>query len=85
MSANEIAMVSQQFRRRLEAILTADELACYDAYHQRLQDTLARHDPTSIDVTRDEQAVLEAIARDTQAAALRAQLDILLRISTSPQ
>jgi hypothetical protein len=85
MSANEIAIVSQQYRRRLEAILTPVQLASFDAYQQRLQDAIARRDSAPVGATPDEQAVLDAVALDTEAETLRKQLDILLRITTPPQ
>jgi hypothetical protein len=85
MSADEIAIVSQRYRERIEAILTQQGLAHFDAYHQRLQAALASRDATPIPPTPDEQAVLDEIAMDTQAAALRKQLDILLRIEIPPQ
>ena len=38
-----------------------------------------------IALTPEEQAVLGTLAADTQAAALRTQLDVLLRIATPAQ
>ena len=85
MSADEIASVSQRYRERIETILTPQGLAHFDAYHQRLQAALARRDATPVLPTPDEQVVLDELAMDTQAAALRKQLDILLRIEILPQ
>ena len=85
MSASEIATVSQQYRSRLEAILTQAQLALFDTYPQRLQAAIARRDSAPVDPTPDERAVLDAIALDTQAETLKKQLDILLRITTPPQ
>jgi hypothetical protein len=85
MSANEIAKVSQQYRKRVEAVLTPNELAHFDSYQQRVQAAIARRDTAPIALTPDEQAVLDKIAADTQAAALHKQLDVLLRIEMPPQ
>jgi hypothetical protein len=85
MSANEIATVSQQYRKRIAAILTPDELARFDAYQQRVQAAIARRDTAPVALTPDEQVVLDKIAADTQAAALHKQLDVLLRIEIPPQ
>jgi hypothetical protein len=85
MSANEIAAVTQQYRNRIEAILTPSEMACFDAYQQRIQGTIARRDSGSIALLPDEQAVLDKIAADTQAVALRTQLNVLLRLEIPPQ
>jgi hypothetical protein len=85
MSANEIAMASQQYRRRLEDILTPEQLASFDAYQQRLQDAIARHDSAPVAATPEEQMVLDTVALDFEAETLKKQLDILLRITTPPQ
>jgi hypothetical protein len=85
MSANEIATVTQQYRNRIEAILTPDELACFDAYQQHVQCAIARRDSGPVALAPDEQAVLDKIAADTQAMALRTQLNVLLRIEIPPQ
>jgi hypothetical protein len=85
MSANEIALVSRRYRERIESILTPEQLARFDAYEQRVQVTLARHDATPVLPNAHEQAVLDELAADTQAASLRKQLDILLRIEIPPQ
>ncbi len=42
MSANEIAKVSEQYRGRLAAILTPDQLACFEAYQQRVEVAIAQ-------------------------------------------
>jgi hypothetical protein len=85
MSANEIATVTQQYRNRIEAILTPTELACFDTYQQRVQDAIARRDHKSISPLPDEQVVLDKIEADTQAVTLRTQLNILLRLEIAPQ
>ena len=85
MSANEIATVTQQYRNRIEALLTPDELACFDAYQQRVQGAIDRRDSGSVALISDEQAVLDKIAADTQAVALRTQLNVLLRLEIPPQ
>jgi hypothetical protein len=85
MSANEMATVAQQYRNRLEALLTPVELARFDAYQQRIQAAIARHETVPIALSPEEQAVLDTLAADTQAAALRTQLDVLLRLEIPPQ
>ena len=85
MGSHEITLVSQQFRQRVEALLTPDELALFDAYQQRVQAAITRHDTAPIAQTPAEQAVVSKIAADPQAAALQKQLDILLRIEKPPQ
>jgi hypothetical protein len=85
MSADEMTTLSRRYRERIEAILTPEHLARFDAYQQRVQVAIARRDASPIAPTPGEQAVLDDIAADTQAAALRKQLDILLRIEIPPQ
>jgi hypothetical protein len=85
MSAREIATVSQRYRKRIAAILSPDELARFDTYERRVQAAITRRDTAPVKPTSDEQAVLDKIAADTQAAALHKQLDVLLRITTPPQ
>jgi len=85
MSANEIATVTHQYRKRITALLTSDEIAQYDAYEQRLQEQIAVCPTEPIEQTPVEQAVLTKIAADVQAAALHKQLMVLLRIETLPQ
>jgi len=85
MSASEIATVTHQYRERITAILTPDEVAQYDAYEQRMQAQIDAHDLEPIDRTPVEHAVLAKIAADTQLAALHKQLMVLLRIETLPQ
>jgi hypothetical protein len=85
MTTNEIAAVSHRFRERIATMLSPEELARFDAYQQRVQAAIARRDTAPLALTPDEQAVLNKIAADTQAAALHKQLDILLRIETPPQ
>jgi hypothetical protein len=85
MSADEMTLVSCRYRARIEHLLTPEQLARFDAYEQRVQAALAHHDATPVLPTADEQAVLDELAADTQAASLRKQLDILLRIEIPPQ
>ena len=70
MSASEIAAARRQLRARIEAILAADELAAHDAYQARVQAALDRRDPAPIAPAPAEQAALDKIAHDTEAAAL---------------
>jgi hypothetical protein len=85
MTAGEIATARRHYRERIEALLSPDELARFDAYQQRVAAALARQDPEPVTPTAEEQAVLARLAEDTQAGALRKQLDVLLRIETLPQ
>ncbi|MFL5807048.1 MAG: hypothetical protein ACJ8CR_35625 [Roseiflexaceae bacterium] len=85
MSADEILVISQRYRERIESILTPQQLTRFDAYQQRVQAAIARRDATPVLPTSDEQAVLDELAADMQAATLRKQLDILLRIEIPPQ
>ncbi len=85
MSVNEIATVERQLRERIAALLAPHEQASYDAYRQRIEEAVQRHDIDPIRPTTDEQAALDLIANDTQAAALDKQLRVLLRIETLPQ
>jgi hypothetical protein len=85
MGAHEIAMVSQQYQNRVKAILEPVELACFDAYQQRLQNAVALRNTAPLELAPDEQKVLDKIARDPEAVALRTQLDVLLRIEILPQ
>src|SRR5689334_15024295 len=78
MSAHEIATVTRQYRERVTALLTPDEIARYDAYEQRVQATINVGDPGPIEPTSAEQAIQTKIAADTQAAALHKQLMVLL-------
>ena len=85
MTAQEIAAVSRRFRERVEALLSPQELSRFDAYQRRVAAAAAAHDAAPIAPTAEEQAVLDRLAEDTQAAVLRKQLDVLLRIETLPQ
>jgi hypothetical protein len=78
MTARELTTAYQRWRDRIEDILTPEQLALYDAYHQRLM-------RVPVVPTPDEQAVLDVIEADQQATALDRQLEILLRIQTPPQ
>jgi hypothetical protein len=60
-------------------------MAPFDVYEQRVQAAITRRDITPVLPTPDEQAVLDELAADRQATALRKQLDILLRIEIPPQ
>ena len=83
MSANEIATITRQYRERIRALLTPDEITQYDAYEERVQAKITGREP--IEPTPGERAVLTKIAADVQAAALHKQLMVLLRIETLPQ
>jgi len=85
MSEHEIAIASQQFHERVAAILAPEALACYDAYQQRLREANAQHDAAPVVPTPEEQAALDAIDADMQAAELRKRLRVLMRIETLPQ
>jgi hypothetical protein len=85
MSASEIAAVTRQYRERIIALLTPDEVAQYDAYEQRLEAQIEARDLGPIERTPIEQAVLNKIAADAQADALHKQLMVLLRIEKLPQ
>jgi hypothetical protein len=85
MSASEIDVARRQLRARVETILSADELSIYDAYDDRIRAALAQGSAGVVEATAAEQAVLDKIAHDTQAAALDTQLLALLRVKTLPQ
>jgi hypothetical protein len=85
MSASEIAAVTRQYRERIIALLTPDEVAQYDAYEQRVEAQIEARDLEPIERTPIEQAVLNKIAADVQAEALHKQLMVLLRIEKLPQ
>jgi hypothetical protein len=85
MSVSEIATVTRQYRERITALLAPDEIADYDAYEQRIAAQIDTHDRELIEQTPVEQAILNKIAADAQAAALYKQLMVLLRIETLPQ
>jgi len=78
MTARELTTAYQRWRERIEEILTPDQLALYDAYHQRLM-------RAPVVPTPDEQAILDLIEADQQANVLDRQLEILLRVQTPPQ
>jgi hypothetical protein len=85
MSASEIATVTRQYRERIIALLTPDEVAQYDAYEQRVEAQIKARDPGPIERTPIEQAILNKIAADARAEALHKQLMVLLRIEKLPQ
>jgi hypothetical protein len=85
MTASEITEVTQRLRRRIEAVLTPAQLACYDAYQARIAQQIERRDPAPVPMGADERAVFDLIASDREAAALRKQLDYLTRVATPPQ
>jgi hypothetical protein len=85
MTTHEIAVAKRQYRECVEALLTAEELARFDAYHGRVEASLHTHETDPVMPTAEEQAALTKLAEDTQAAALRKRLDVLLRIDTLPQ
>jgi hypothetical protein len=84
MTADEIGMAHQRYRARVEAILTPDEMACYDSYQRRVEGRLADADAVPVAATPGEQAVLDKIAADIEAAALNKQLMVLLRVDHLP-
>src|SRR5436309_419108 len=69
MSASEITTVTHQYRERITAILTPDEITQYDAYEQRMQAQIAARDLGSFESTPAEQAVLTKIAAATRSSA----------------
>lgn len=85
MSANEITTVTRQYRERVAAILSPGEQAAFDAYQQRIEQSITRRATAPVVPSPEEQAALDTIAADMQAAALRTQLDMLLRLDTPPQ
>lgn len=85
MSTQEIALVRDQYRARIAHILTPDELAEYDAYRARLEQASEVQTVAPVERTAPEQAVLDKIGEDQQAAALHKQLRVLLRVETLPQ
>jgi riboflavin biosynthesis pyrimidine reductase len=85
MTATEIDLVTRRLRARVEAILSGDELAAYDAYRGRVRAAMAQQDARPVEPTPVEQAVLGKIAADTQAAALDKQLLALIRVERLPQ
>jgi hypothetical protein len=85
MHSGEIQRVWQRYRARVSAILTADELACYESYQQRIRRAIDRGDVAPIPVTEDEQAVLDKIAADIEATAIDRQFLALIRVAKLPQ
>jgi hypothetical protein len=85
MTTNEIRSSFERFLARVAAILTADELAIYRAYHQRLEASVARQDPNPVRIVPAEQAVLDKIAADAEAAALRKAYSVLIGLEKLPQ
>lgn len=85
MSSNEITLVNRRYHERVAAILAPDELARYEGYQQRLQAPPAQPDAAPVEPSPAEQAVLDKIMDDQQAAALHKQLMVLLRIEKLPQ
>jgi hypothetical protein len=85
MTAPEIAIVSQRLRERITAILTAQELAHYDAFRARVEAATRSADTSPVQPTPDEQRAIDLIAADRVAASLDQQLMVLLRIVTPPQ
>lgn len=85
MTADEIQVASQHYRARIEALLNADELALYNAYEARVQAGLTTSGIEPTPVLPAEQAVLDTIAADSEAAALYKQVMALLRVEHLPQ
>jgi len=85
MTTDEIRVAFERFMARVTVILTADQLAIYKAYWQRLEASVARQDPNPVAILPREQAVLEIIAADTEAAALRKAYSVLIGLEKLPQ
>ncbi|MFO7167834.1 MAG: hypothetical protein DIU80_007370 [Chloroflexota bacterium] len=85
MQSGEIQGVWQRYRARVAAILTPEELACYEAYQQRIRRAIERGDVAPIPVTEEEQAVLDKIASDIVATAIDRQFLALIRVAKLPQ
>lgn len=85
MTADEIATVERRLRRRLEELLSPAQLACYDGYQGRLARQIERHDVAPVLIGPAEHEVFALIGADSEARALRAQLDILTRVGVSRQ
>jgi hypothetical protein len=85
LTVDEIQAAFQRFMARLDVILTPDELALYQAYRQRLEAAVSQHDPDSIAIQPSEQAVLDTIAADTEATALRKAYSVLIGLEKLPQ
>jgi hypothetical protein len=85
MTTDEIRASFERFMSRVTAILTADELAVYQAYQQRLEASVARQDSNPVAILPAEQAVLDTIAADTEATALRKAYSVLIGLEKLPQ
>jgi hypothetical protein len=85
MSESEIVIATEQYRARITALLTPEEIAQYDSYERRIQAAVVAGNSDPIEITPAEQAVLNKIAADERAAALHKQLMVLLRIESLPQ
>ena len=85
MTTDEIRTSYDRFMARVAAILTADELATYKTYWQRLGSSVARHDADPIPILPTEQAVLDKIEADTEATALRKVYSVLIGLEKLPQ
>lgn len=85
MTADEIAETGRRYRERLEALLTPEQLAHFDAYQRRVAEAVAAHDTSPVLIRPEEQAIFALIDADSQAQGLRAQLDILTRVGVSRQ
>jgi hypothetical protein len=85
MTASEIDAAFARYMNRVAEILTPDERTRYAAYMRRLEATIARSDPNPVDVPPAEQAVLDKIAADTEAMALRKQYSVLIGLEKLPQ
>jgi precorrin-3B methylase len=83
--SGEIQQVWRRYRERVQAILTADELVCYEAYQQRIRRAIDRGDVAPIPVSEDEQRVLDKIAADIEATAIDRQFLTLIRVAKLPQ
>jgi hypothetical protein len=85
MQPGEIQQVWQRYQARVDTILTPEEQACYERYQQRIRRSIDRADVTPIPVTDEEQATLDKIAADIEAAAIDRQFLALIRVAKLPQ
>lgn len=85
MTTDEIRAAFERFMARVTAILTPDQLAVYQAYWRRVEASVVRHDPDPIAILPAEQTVLDLIAADTEATALRKAYSVLIGLEKLPQ
>lgn len=85
MTASEIERVEALLAARVAQILSAEQLAQYNGYRQRLEAQIERRETEPLAMTAEERAAFALIDADAEARGLRAQLDILTGIRVSPQ